>query len=327
MSQWYVGKIEKIIPINGADKIESAVVSCGENQLWTGTVKKGDFKTGDLCYVFLPDTILPEIEQFEFMRKHNFRVRPCKFLRVPSEVLITLPFIKNSINNFILDDILGLKKYEKPLDISLIGECKGNRPFFIPKTDEPNFQSNLLILEEVKDKYCTITLKYDGTSASFYKKDDEVGLCSRNLEKKLGCKDVYNFINKKHQILDKLKNVMCDFVVQGEIVGPKIQGNPLGLSEPEFFVFDVYSLYYNSYYSDNMMREFCKEFKFQPVELISADYFRFETLDNVRKYAEVFYPNGKHAEGVVVRHNFGSFKFKETPSRKSFKILNLNYKH
>jgi len=43
----YVGKVLQLIPIEGADRIESAIVVCGEGGKWQGCVLKESFKVGD----------------------------------------------------------------------------------------------------------------------------------------------------------------------------------------------------------------------------------------------------------------------------------------
>lgn len=319
MNQTYVGKIQEIKSIEGADRIESAIVVCGPGGKWQGCVLKGEFQVGDLCFVFLQDSILPEIPEFEHMRKHKFRVKMCRFLKTPSEVLITKPYIDGDV--FVgaeLSELLGVTKYEKPLDISLQGDTRGNFPVFLRKTDEPNFQSISNLIEDILGYQSFVSIKYDGTSATFYHNNDQVGLCSRNLEKKIDSPSVYQFINLKYDICNKLKTY-GNIAVQGEIIGPKIQKNRLGLKAPDIRVFDVFNIDTREYLNMLQLKAFCKELGLPIVEEISNGNWCLDNFEDFRKLAEVKYSNEANAEGVVVR------VYRES-CRISFKIINLLYK-
>ena len=61
-----IQKIVSVEPIPGADSIEVATVLG-----WHCVVKKGDFVTGDLCVYFEIDSLLPQIEQFDFLRSRG----------------------------------------------------------------------------------------------------------------------------------------------------------------------------------------------------------------------------------------------------------------
>jgi hypothetical protein len=61
-----IREIKEIVPIEGADAIEVAVVDG-----WKVVTKKGEFKPGDLCVYFEIDSFLPIREEFEFLRKSS----------------------------------------------------------------------------------------------------------------------------------------------------------------------------------------------------------------------------------------------------------------
>jgi RNA ligase (TIGR02306 family) len=74
-----VQEVTEIQPIVGADQIEVASVLG-----WKCVVKKGDFKVGDKGIYICIDTIVPEVPQFEFLRRVNFRVKTveCKSTKI-----------------------------------------------------------------------------------------------------------------------------------------------------------------------------------------------------------------------------------------------------
>jgi len=71
----YVGKVTELTPIPGADFIEAATVVCGKGGKWRGVVKRVDFEVGDLCIVYLPDSIIPESDYMRFMEKKKDEIR------------------------------------------------------------------------------------------------------------------------------------------------------------------------------------------------------------------------------------------------------------
>lgn len=85
-----VEKIVDIQPIEGKDKIELTKVLG-----WNVVVQKGEFKLGDLCVYIEPDTLLPEKEEFEFLRKRcyskkygGFRIRVMKLGSIYSQGIV-----------------------------------------------------------------------------------------------------------------------------------------------------------------------------------------------------------------------------------------------
>jgi len=61
-------QVKEIRPIEGADRIEVAVVDG-----WNVVVPKGSFKPGDLAVYFEIDSFLPIKSQYEFLRKSSYR--------------------------------------------------------------------------------------------------------------------------------------------------------------------------------------------------------------------------------------------------------------
>ena len=317
MNLSYIGIIDEIRNIPGAERIESAIVECNIGGKWQGCIQKGVFSIGDKCNVFLQDAILPEVAAYEHMRKYKFRVKMCRFLKVPSEVLITPEFYAGYVGEEISDRV-GVVKYEKEIAVSIQGETKGNFPSFIPKTDEINFQAIPDLLSIISGKIFYATIKYDGTSSTFYHNKGELGCCSRNLEKKLDKPHVYSAIDQKYRITEQLRG-LGNYAVQGEIVGPGIQKNKLGLKEPEIRVFDIWDIDHRMYIDMDLVFRMCKEMSLPTVELVDCNEWAMDNFEQMRLFAERTYPNGKHAEGVVVR-------VLGMESRISFKIINLLYK-
>lgn len=72
----YVVKINEIKPIEGADRVEIAVVNG-----WRIMVRKGQFQPGDLAIYFEIDSKVPEKEPFMFLESKHFKVKTQKYFK------------------------------------------------------------------------------------------------------------------------------------------------------------------------------------------------------------------------------------------------------
>ena len=72
----YVVKIDNILPIEGADKVEQAVVGG-----WHIIVRKEQFKIGDYAIYFEIDSKVPQEEPFMFLANKHFKVKTQKYFK------------------------------------------------------------------------------------------------------------------------------------------------------------------------------------------------------------------------------------------------------
>lgn len=94
---------------------------------WQCIIKLDQFKENDLVGYIMIDTVVPEKDEFEFLRDKKFRVRTIKLRGELSQgLVIPLPEGKWKEGDD-LTDIIGVKKYEKP-DNNPIRETKPKRP-------------------------------------------------------------------------------------------------------------------------------------------------------------------------------------------------------
>jgi len=308
-----VGKVSEIRPIEGADFIQAATVLCGAAGKWSGVVGK-DVATGESVTVFLQDALLPPNERWAFMEKHKWRVRMARFKGVPSECLIVkgAPDMPPGTD---LAEALGVTKFEKPIPQGMQGDFVGAFPGHIPKTDEPNFQSVPDLVERMSEPWYA-TEKADGSSCTAYVDDAGLHVCSRNWELKEftanGGKNVYWSAARKYG-LDRLPQGVA---LQFEVVGPGVQANPMGLSEVEARAFTLRDTREHRYLPWSALVKVTDDL-YMPTARFVANGETGMTDDELRKLAEIKYPNGKHAEGIVIRALASSW---------SFKVINLLYK-
>lgn len=211
-----VQKITDITPIEGADAIELAFLLG-----WQVVIKKGEFKVGDLvCYIQI-DTVVPETEQFEFLRERKFRIKTIKLRKKLSQGLIiplpTIPLSKYKEGEDITE-LIGVKKYEKPDNnpqryekprvpkvwykkwIYLFKynflyklfpwlQQQSRSPFpktLVSITDEERIQNIPQVLQQYKGKEFVVSYKLDGSSITIIHSKilgkSKFRICSRRFE-------------------------------------------------------------------------------------------------------------------------------------------------
>ncbi len=311
----YVGKIIALDKIEGADFIVSATVVCGPGGKWRGVVRLSDYSIGDLCAVYLPDSIIPESDEMKFMASSHWRVKMRRFKGAPSEVVIMPCKWKVCVGDD-LTELCGVTKYYKPVPACLNGMAKGLFPGFIPKTDEPNYQRPAANVTELIGKPFYISLKMDGSSTTAFKHNGEFGLCSRNLELKKDENNGFWKVAQKYKLEEKLPD---ETALQWETCGPGIQSNPMGLSDLEGYAFSAYNIREKRYFTMKELIDLCEKIEFPMAEILrEGDCFSDYGLEVL---GEGTYDNHMHREGVVVRSQENLLGHKPI----SFKVINLNY--
>jgi RNA ligase (TIGR02306 family) len=328
----YVGRIVQLDTIPNAERIVLATAVCGAGGKWLGVVGKDQFAIGDMCRVYLQDSILPQDAEFAFMAKQDYRIRMQRFRGVPSECLI-MPSVTSAgfdtgklLIGTDITDLMAVEKYEKPLPISISGEQLSNFPSFIPKTDEPHFQRVPLMLEKLAGQSWEATVKCDGTSTTAYYYDGHFGVCSRNYELRETASDAHWQVARRYNMekfLTTLDSGERLLALQWETIGPGIQGNPMGVKQVDGRLFNVYDIGERAYLNNAAVRMIGDAIAMPVVECIAHNDYFDRTDDELRTLAEGVYPNGAQREGIVIRPRNEQLVNGE---RLSFKVLNLRYK-
>jgi RNA ligase (TIGR02306 family) len=319
--------ISDIQPIEGADAIELAIVDG-----WKVVVAKGvGHKVGDYVVYCEIDSFLPIRDEFEFLRKtsykklkdgsEGFRLKTIKLRGQVSQGLI-LPisvfgdFGWTAYEGLDVSERLGITKYEPPIPAELQGKVKGSFPSFIPKTDEERVQN--LTKEYEMLKYQSkhqfyVTEKLDGSSATFYFKDGEFGVCSRNLELVETEGNTFWKVARELDLENKLKENGINLMLQGELIGESIQGNPYKIKGQTIRFFNIYHIDSQSYYGLPMFLATMEHtLKLETVPILDV-YFKLpDTIDEIIKYADgksKLNPNFDR-EGIVVRSMDRTISFK-----------------
>ncbi len=318
----YVGKIIEFTPIENADFIHCATVVCEEGGKWKGIIRKADFALNDLCVVFLPDSQLDPIvhAHMPFMKDSGWRVKMRRFKGSPSEVVIAnINSVEASLHILGLDitEVSQVTKYCKPIPAQLSGEVLGNFPSFIPKTDEPNYQSSEELIERLIGRPFYITEKCDGSSSTAYRYKGHFGICSRNLELVRNLNNGYWKVATKYSLEENLPEGIA---LQWETCGPGVQSNPMLLSELDGFAFSAYDIEKHAYLEAAELVDLCKKLGFPMAKIIT--WTESFSKEGIERLGEGKYETGKYREGVVVRSQVNMSN--GTPI--SFKVINLDYK-
>ena len=254
--------VNAVEPIPNADAIERVRVLG-----WWVVCKKGEFQPGDPVVYCEIDCLLPELPPFEFLRKScfkpvivqggqevqraGFRIKTVRLRgQVSQGICFPLGILPSGMPTEVgtdVTDALGIIKHDPPLPASLSGKVKGPFPGFIPKTDETRVQVLEGVLLRNRGRTFHVTEKLDGSSFTAFWRDGAFGVCSRNLL--LDEADESHGFVKLALRLDlpaKLAGVRerhgFDLAIQGEAIGPGIQGNRYARKEIELRVFTLFDI-------------------------------------------------------------------------------------
>lgn len=323
-----IRKIDEIRPIKDAEAIECAVVGG-----WTVVVKKGEYQPGDLavyCEIdsWIPTELAPFLskgkEPREFEGVKGERLRTIRLRGQLSQGLL-LPIPEDTIKGasiligegLDLTDHLGIKKWEAVLPAQLAGEAKGLFPSLIPKTDQERVQN---LVEEVKaaveaGSLFEISEKLEGSSMTCYLIDGEFGVCSRNLDLRETEGNAFWATARAEGIEEKMRTsgLSGGYAIQGELIGPGIQGNIYKLSKPEFHVFDVYNIADGVYLAPAARRSLIEHMGLRHVPVITCGKdLSTGSVADLLEWAEGpsrLYEK-QEREGIVFKQTNGGMSFK-----------------
>jgi|688.fasta_scaffold04833_29 RNA ligase (TIGR02306 family) len=326
-----VRKISELRPIDGADKIELAIVDG-----WQVVVAKDvEHKVGNKVVYCEIDSFLPIRDEFEFLRKSSykkmgdqegFRLKTIKLRGQVSQGLI-LPIGVIPVAQFAsahdlpegmdVTEMLGIVKYEPPIPAELAGKVKGLFPSFLHKTDEERVQN--LVKEYGEWKYQSkhkfyVTEKLDGSSATYYINNGEFGVCSRNLELLETEGNTFWKVARELDLENKIKSLGKNICFQGELIGEGIQGNPYKIKGHTVRFYTGFDIDKRERIPFINFAVTLQDLSLDIVPVLNEDYgFMLpETVEDMLKYAEgksVLNANTER-EGVVVRSMDGTISFK-----------------
>ncbi len=331
-----VQRVLEVVPIAGADAIEAVRIHG-----WTCVVKKGAFAVGDRGVFFEIDAVPPDLAPYRFLwavkgvipgegaRPKSFRIRT-KTLRGCLSQGLLLSFAELGLDGEFADgdDLtarLGVEKYEPALTMGAM-DLRGPFPGRVPKTDEMRVQSVPAVLDELRGLPYVATLKCDGTSATYLVDpyDGSFHCCGRNWSVREG-DNAYWLVAKQLDLDAKLRAKEGRYAIQGELCGPGIQKNLLGLTRTRLFVFSVYDLVAMRFVSDGEMRALCDELGLDAVPVVEAGESFAHDQASLLALADGRYEGTKNPrEGIVIRPR-DERRSEALGGRLSFKAISNRY--
>ena len=226
---------------------------------WQCVVRKEEeFKPEQrVLYLEVDSHIDVEDERFTFLAKSGMktnaagwkghRLRTAKLRGVVSQGLIMplrdFPELDQAVVESRVDvtDLLPIRLWEPLIPFS--SEAIGSFPMGVPKTDEQRVQ-NLTqgeLAEALAWSRIEVTEKLDGTSVTaFVKRDGTVGVAGRNWE--LSPDSTASRVVVASEAGRWLATQEPGVFLQGELIGPNIQGNPYKITAPRWLLFTTGSL-------------------------------------------------------------------------------------
>lgn len=325
--------IASLAPIPGADNILVAQVLG-----WQCVVKREEFLVGDRCVYFEIDSVLPVANWNAHLRKGSNSDKPLrvKTIRLRNQLsqglalpTTLLPAGEYEIGQDVTE-LVGATKYEPVIPTELHGKVKGNFPGFLHKTDEIRLQSVPEVLDEAISKGLVLigTLKMDGTSFTAYRRGEDFGVCSRNLDLKETEDNAHWKIARKLKLEEILRGESRNLCIQGELVGPGIQGNRVGLKEVDLYLFNLFDIDAGKYLGHGELASFAEKHGLKVVKRAHTLDFFVGSPRSVGDLLEIAnrldYDNGTPAEGIVWRSACESYS-EVLKGRMSFKTISNRY--
>jgi len=322
--------LKEVRPHPGADRLDLVTVlgfQC--------ITRRGEFSTNELAVFVQPDTILPRTPWSEFLVDPDKPDKPIRLRTVKLRgefsqgLLLPLSVLPESVRSWQVGadvgGILGVTKFEKEVPAQLMGEMLGKFPEYLaPITDEDNGLANPDLVRVTLAAPIVITQKLDGSSCTIICENGDIThVCSRRIDLKENAAN--SFWQAAIRMRPSLKESRFTGVIQGELMGPGIQGNQLGLLEPALYLFQVRDGEDGGWLPHHEVEEFAHLHGANSCWALS----QFDSpLQKVSFYQEVAdfcrLPNGKPAEGIVVRRLRPITMGSGRPM--GFKLINRNYK-
>jgi RNA ligase (TIGR02306 family) len=326
-----------VLPHTNADSLEIVKVLG-----WTCVVLKGQFQKGQQVVYIEPDAILPEGKaDWEFMRARGFRIKTIKLRGQVSQGLVFgahqlladkyFPLCDQLHTSQLPDgtdvtEVLGITKYEPYVPAQLAGTVKGNFPSFLTKTDETRIQAVPELLTKHQGKKFYVTEKLDGSSMTVFINNNEFGVCSRNLDLKETEGSSLWKVARELDIENKLRSLNRNVALQGELLGPGVQGNKYKLAKLGYYIFNAYDIDTGLHFDSLKLLQIVQYLSLTTVPIVLSEYILPGTVDELVEFSKgkSLLNKDTHREGVVLRPHFNEYEEK-LGGRLSFKCVNPDF--
>lgn len=317
-----VVSIDDVIKHPNADALDLCIVGG-----WQVVSKVGEFKKDDKAVYFEIDSWIPT-ELAPFLSKGK---EPRVFNQVKGEKLKTVRLRGEISQGLILPisilpegtyeadqdvtELLGVQKWELPLNAQLAGSCRSTFPSYVPKTDQERLQNCKKHFDKWKSSgdLFEVTEKLEGSSMTVIIKDDDFHVCSRNMDLLDTPENTFWKVAKQYDIESKIRTLGRDIAIQGELIGEGVQGNIYKLKGNRFYVYDMYDIKAAKYLSSAERTELTAKLGLLHVPILYTG-FTLREEDTIQSLLEG--ADGKSElydtlrEGLVFKQVNGLYSFK-----------------
>ena len=303
---------------------------------WKVLVRANKFKVGEKIIYFEIDSVLPNDKKWtKGIKPKNLHVQTVKrYNEISQGMILKLDTLLKVDYNMKIDELeeghdltelLEIKKYDENSEDAIKEKEKKFPSEIIEKSDEIRLQSNLNYIDLFLGKEFYSSLKYDGSSATYLivPETNKFKVCSRNMGISEDEKNIYNDIAVKYDIKNKLIKAGGIYAIQGEVYGPKVNGNPLKVPDLRIAVYTIKNIKNNYYLGLEEMRKVCKDLDLPIVQVIEEGVFNYKTVEELIEKSKGNYPDtDRPREGLVYRLKED---WNKDGKRLSFKVINDDY--
>lgn len=247
-----VVRVGPVSPHPNADRLELT-----EALGYPVVIRKGEFQEGDLAVYVATDAIVPDTAEWAFLKGHR-RIRALKLRGIYSQGLLVAPPPGEWHVGDDMREVLGITKYEAPLDPAVFrGEAESD-PGFLPVHGIASLRKYKRIFlpgEEV-----VLTEKIHGTNARFAWHKDRFWAASHRVYKVEADDSMWWRAARRYDLVNKLATVP-GIALYGEIYG-QVQDLRYGATKPEdlyFAAFDAYDIQQKTWLSVAELEKLCTQ--------------------------------------------------------------------
>ena len=331
-----IRRVAEVKDIEGADLIQAYRIDG-----WWVVGQKDQYKEGNLviyCEIdsWIPHELAPFLSRGKEPKEYNGikgeRLRTIKLRgQISQGLLLPKDIVESKLGVEVFegecyDGLLNIIKWElseKEFIKKYLANPEareGGFPWFIPKSDQERIQNIKDVqIKSWVDRKLTfeVTEKLEGSSMTVYyvsnKHIQDEGVCSRNINIKLE-QENNNFIKaeKQFDILNKIKTSGRNIAIQGELLGPGVQGDYYDLDELDFYCYNIWDIDNQSWLNPYERVELCSNIGVKHVPVLDSEYEPKEyTRDYFLDLADGFSTLcGKLREGLVFKSNNTTDQFK-----------------
>jgi RNA ligase (TIGR02306 family) len=286
----------EVVPIELHEHPNADSLSIVKVKGWQVVVKTEDFEGVDIGGYIPIDSVLPQSEEWEFLKQYKYRVRSIKLRGQISQGLLIPARGRWKLGDDITEE-LKIQKYDPPVPVHLAGDMIKEIPGFQKYTNIENWKNYPHIFKEGEN--IIITEKIHGTNARYAILDDRYCVGTHRTCRNPEGKNIYSTIGRDYAIEDRLRSAFkedCNVILYGEIYGKSIQDLRYGTQKPELAVFDI--LIDGEFMAFWEVKNACNHMGLSIVPVLYDGLFEKNVLDLAEGEA---FDGGHMREGIVIQ--------------------------